>query len=133
MNTLGEYQNNITGLSALDLSNYERIFKVFTDTNNSKDFYFYNILKKIELPINIDSEFIDFYKVESPLPLTILSHKIYNDIKLWWLIFLLNKEAIGDNIFVIPGGTQIKYLKKYTLAFVYNQITNSTVYNGKHY
>lgn len=133
MNTLGEYQNNITGLSALELSNYERIFKVFTDSNSNKDFYFYNIIKKIELPTNIDSQFIDYYKVESPMPFTLLSYKIYDDIKLWWLLLILNKDEIGDNFFVVPGGTQIKYLRDFALASVYNQITNNTVYNGKHY
>lgn len=133
MSTLGSYQNDTPGLSSLDLTYYERIFKVFTDNNDGKDFFFYNILKKVSLPDNIDSAYLSFFKVDSPLALTIISDKIYNNIKLWWLIYLVNKDTIGDNIFVIPGGTQLKYIRKEILPLVFNQITKATIYNGKHY
>lgn len=133
MSILGSYQNNTPELNSLDLTYYERIFKVFTDNNEGKNFFFYNILKKVSLPDNIDSSYISFYKVDSPLPLTTISYNIYNDIKLWWLIYLINKDTIGSNIFVIPGGTQLKYLRTEILPIVYNQITKATIYNGKHY
>lgn len=133
MSILGSYQNNTPELNSLDLTYYERIFKVFTDNNEGKNFFFYNILKKVSLPDNIDSSYISFYKVDSPLPLTTISYNIYNNIKLWWLIYLINKDTIGSNIFVIPGGTQLKYLRTEILPIVYNQITKATIYNGKHY
>jgi hypothetical protein len=53
---LGKYQNEITALSAVDLGRYENIFKVYTEPTNGKQFYFYNILNKIEFPKNLDSE-----------------------------------------------------------------------------
>lgn len=133
MTILGSYQNDTPGLSALEITDYERIFKIFTDENDKKIFYFYNILKKISLPDNINSEYLQYYRVDSNLPLTTISYKIYNNIKLWWLISLLNRKEIGSNIFVIPGGTQLKYIKTEYLPVVFYQITKSTIYNGKHY
>lgn len=133
MSIIGKYQNDISQLEQLDLENYERIFKIYTTGDKDKQFYFYNILKKITLPENIDSNIIDFYNVSSPLPLTIISHNIYNDIRLWWLIFILNSSTIGKNIFVVPGGTQLKFIKSQYLPIVFNQITKLVVYNGRHY
>lgn len=131
--TLGNYQNNITSLSSLDTTSYERIFKVFETKDNNKNFYYYNILKKIELPSTIDDEYISFYTVNSNLPMTILSYKIYGDMKLWWLIYLLNKEELGTNIFVVPGGTQLQYIKPEIIPTVLQQITDIIIYNGRHY
>ena len=54
---LGQYQNEITALSAVDLGRYENIFKVYTEPTNGKQFYFYNILNKIEFPKNLDSDY----------------------------------------------------------------------------
>lgn len=130
---LGEYQNNIPSLSSLDISSYERIFKVFEAKDTNKNFYFYNILKKIELPTTIDDEYLAFYNVKSNLPMTILSYKIYGDMKLWWLIYLLNKQELGNNIFVVQGGTQIQYIKPEIIPTVLQQITDIIIYNGRHY
>lgn len=133
MNTLGDYQNNIEDLEDLSLSNYERIFKIFTTSNNSKDFYFYNILKKIVMPDNIDSEYIQYYENKTPAPLTIVSYEIYNDIKLWWIVALLNREKLLSNLFVVPGGVQLRYLAAQALPLIFSQITNITIRNGRHY
>lgn len=131
--TLGDYQNNIPALSSLDVTNYERIFKISEATTDNKNFYFYNILKKIEIPSTIDDEYLSFYTVPSKLPLTILSYKLYGDMKLWWLIYLLNRETIGTNIFVIPGGIQLQYIKPELVPVVLQQITEIIIYNGRHY
>lgn len=133
MKTLGEYQNDVEGLQGLDLENYERIFKVFNAASGSKEFYFYNILKKIDMPDNIDSQYTGMHTPKSDLPLTIISHNIYNDIRLWWLIYLLNKKVIGSNIFVVPASTQLKYILPPYLSIVFNQITNLIIFNGRHY
>ena len=57
--TTGKYQNKIKELQKLPLSRYERIFKIFTQGKNGKQFYFYNILNKIEFPDNIDPDLLD--------------------------------------------------------------------------
>ena len=133
MSIQGLYQNDITTLQKLDLQHYERIFKVFDEEINNKVFYFYNILRKIDLPDNIDSTVTSLYEVKTTLPLTILSYNIYGDIRLWWLLLLLNKQTIGENIFMVPGGVQIKYILPQFLESVFTQITNLSIFNGRHY
>ena len=67
---LGEYQNNVLSLSAVDFTRYENIFKVYTEPTNGKEFYFYNILNKIEFPQNLNSDFFELHTVTGRLPLT---------------------------------------------------------------
>jgi hypothetical protein len=128
----GNYQNEIPSLSALQIQNYERIFKVFQQSVNDKDFYIYNILKRIDFP-EIDSQYIEYYNVESRMALTILSYKIYEDIQSWWILYLLNKDKFEGAPFYVNGGTQIKYISDSVRTAIYTDITNSTVYGGRHY
>jgi len=133
MNLLGEYQNNIDELKKLDLENYERIFKVYETLNSDKSFYYYNILKKIQFPDIINSNIISLYTTPSILPYTTISYNIYRDIRLWWVIYLINKDTINGNIFTAPAGTQLKYVLPQYLGIIFNQITKLIVFNGRHY
>lgn len=133
MSILGLYQNDTAKLQKLDLQHYERIFKVFNESINNKSFYYYNILRKISLPDNIDPAFTAIYEVKTSLPLTIISYNIYKDIRLWWIILLFNRQAIADNIFIVPGGVKLKYIKPQFLEAVFTQITNLTIFDGRHY
>ena len=133
MDTLGKYQNNISSLNQLDLEHYERIFKVFETVNDDKSFYYYNILKKIQFPEIINSGIVKFYTTPSILPFTTISYNIYNDIRLWWLLYLVNKDKLGSNIFTVPAGTQLKYVDSLYLDVIFNQITQLVVFNGRHY
>lgn len=133
MDTLGKYQNNISDLKHLDLEHYERIFKVFETVNNDKSFYYYNILKKIQFPEIINSGIVKFYTTPSILPFTIISYNIYKDIRLWWLLYLINKDKLGSNMFTVPAGTQLKYINPIYLDVIFNQITQLVVFNGRHY
>jgi hypothetical protein len=130
---LGNYQSDIKSLSSLSITAYERIFKLYTTEKNTKEFLFYNILKKIKIPDTIDDELVSFYNVKADMPLTILSYKIYGDMKLWWLLFLINKKTLETNRFVVSGGVQIEYIKPEYLSLVLSQITKITQGNGKHF
>lgn len=128
----GLYQNQIDALDKLDIMNYERIFKVFEMSVNNKDFYTYNILKRVDFP-EIDNEFIEFRDVLNNTPLTILSYKIYGDIKSWWILYLLNKDKFVGAPFIVDGGTQIKYIKNSFRTSIYQDINTATTYGGRHY
>jgi len=128
----GQYQNEILSLSALDLTDYERIFKIFEESLDNKDFYVYNLLKKIEFP-EIDGQYIEYYTTNSKLPLSILSYNIYEDIKSWWILYLLNKDKFTGAPFYIDGGVQVKYIINAFRTAIYTDITNSTVYDNRHY
>jgi hypothetical protein len=132
MQITGKYQNEIPTLSALKIQNYERIFKVFEQSVNDKNFYYYNILKRIDFP-EIDSQYIEYYDVQSKLALTILSYKIYQDIESWWILYLLNKDKFVGAPFYVEGGTQIKYISDSVRTAIYTDVTNSTIFGGRHY
>lgn len=129
---LGQYQNEIPSLSALSIRDYERIFKVFERSVNDKDFYIYNILNKIDFP-EIDSRYIEYYNVNNKKALTILSYDIYGDIKSWWILYLLNKDKFEGAPFYVQAGTQIKYVSDALRVLIYQDITNNTTFEGRHY
>jgi len=126
----GKYQNEIDDLKALGMRRYERIFKIFSE--EGKEFYFYNLLNKIEFPDNIDSSLLDTYIVQSREPLTTTSYNIYGNIQSWWLLFLLNKKVINSR-FYVEGGDQLEYILPSKVDLIFQQITKTTVFNNKHF
>ena len=130
--TTGKYQDDIKALKTLPLTRYERIFRIYTEGKEGKQFYFYNILNKIEFPDNIDSKLIDTYIVKAREPLTTTSHTLYGDIDSWWMIYLLNKPLL-KNKFYAEGGMQLKYIKKTQRGVIYQQITETTAFNNRHF
>lgn len=128
----GKYQNEILTLDNLSIRDYERIFKVFKLSIDDKEFYTYNILKKIEFP-EIGSEYLEFYTPQSKVALSILSYQIYGDMKSWWILYLLNKDKFVGAPFYLNGGIQVKYIKDPIRTLIYDDITNSTVFGGRHY
>lgn len=108
MNEFGDFQSNILDLPALELERYENIFKVYDVEKDPNTFYyFYNILKKIEIPSVLDNNIVGELDLDRNLPWTILSYKLYGTQYLWWLLFLLNKPK---NIFYAESGQSIKYI-----------------------
>mgnify|MGYP001200217381 FL=1 len=103
-----------------------------TANSNDKQFYFYNILNKIEFPNNLQADLLDLYTAKSNEPLTTTSFNIYGDIDSWWLIYLVNKETIGKSFF-LEGGTQVSFIKPEFRTLVYNNITEATVFDNRHF
>jgi hypothetical protein len=129
---LGNYQNNILSLSSLSIRDYERIFKLFEQSVDDKDFYVFNILNRLDFP-EIDSQYIEFHEVRTRTALTIVSYQIYKDIKSWWILYLLNKDKFKGAPFYVNGGTQLKYITDAFRSAIYDDITQSTIFGGRHY
>jgi hypothetical protein len=132
MDQNGTYQDQIPALSSLDIRSYERIFKVFEASSYDKNFYYYNILKKIEIP-ELDSIYIDYVDITIKTPLTTVSYNLYNDIKSWWILYIMNKDKFQGPPFWVDGGVQLKYLKSEFRTLLYNEITKNTVFGGRHF
>lgn len=100
----GEYQNNIDKLSDLDKYRLENIFKIYQD---DKTYYYYNILKNIAFPTDMDTEYYTIKNINFNKPLTLISNELYGTIELWWLILVVN------NIFnpFISGVHSVKIIK----------------------
>ena len=100
-----QYHNDIDILKPISEYNFENIFSVYKDN----DFYFYNILKTVNFPKEMDNSYYTTYRVKSNSPLTALSFKFYNTIKLWWLIVLANN--INNPVSFIKPGTTLKIIR----------------------
>jgi hypothetical protein len=129
---LGNYQNDIPSLTQLSVRDYERIFKLFKQSEDNKDFYVYNILNRIDFP-EIDSQFIEYYDVQVRTALTIVSYQIYDDIKSWWILYLLNKDKFDGAPFYVNGGVRLKYITDSLRTAIYQDIIKSTIFSGRHY
>jgi len=86
---LGQYQNYISNLPNLDIYRYENIFKVYQTQDGNKD-YFYNIIKNILVPNNINNNSFFTITYQANTPFTTLSYQIYGTTYLWWLICIVN-------------------------------------------
>jgi len=102
---LDKTQNNIPELDKLEKYRYENIFKVGRNNN----YYFYNILKTITFPENLNKDIFYYETITSRRPLTTISYNIYGNQDLWWLIVLTNK--ITNPIETIAPGTALKIIK----------------------
>lgn len=105
MNDLGEHQNSIESLPDLNKNLFENLFTIY----KQDDLYFYNILRTISFPDELDHKFYFEYTITSPEPLTNLSYKFYGSIELWWVICLANQ--ISNPVEMIPGGTTLKIIR----------------------
>jgi len=132
MKKLGQFQDDITELPELPITRYERCLKVNTVSKDDKEFFVYNILSKIEFPNNIQADILGLYTSNADEPLTTTSYNIYEDIDSWWLLYLLNKNTLGNSFFV-SGGTQLQYILPEFRDLVYNNITRSTVFDDRHF
>lgn len=114
---IGKYQNKISDLKELELYRYENIFKVYQ--TGQKNFYYYNILKKIKLPSELNELLYDSIELPETMPLTTLSYKIYGTTYLWWMIMIVNNINDPANI---ESGKEIKIIKKAYLKTVLDSI-----------
>jgi hypothetical protein len=104
-----------------DPERYENIFNVYEFMNSNNDTYvFYNILSKVSFPDDLDVSTYDFYKVESTIPLTTLSYKLYKTQHLWWLILAVNK--IKNPVKLLESGSVLKIIKPEYLDTIFNLI-----------
>lgn len=91
---------NLTSKSEFKL---ERIFSMYKKYG-SKHFY-YNIIRKIELPERIAKSKYYSYTTKPNDVWTMLSYKFYNRIDMWWLIAMFNK--IDDTFTPIEPNTDL--------------------------
>jgi len=109
--------NEVSEIGSLHSSAYERIFNVYKDQG---EFYAYNIIKTVQFPADMDDEYFTYIKTIGRDPCTKLSFDFYGDIRLWWLICLVNKIM---NPVVLPDpGTTLKILKPEFINTVLDQI-----------
>lgn len=103
---LEKTRNDIPDLSNLSVYRYENIFKIGKNNN----FYFYNILKNIKFPANLELDLYYTKVLTSKMPYTTISQQEYGTQDLWWLIVLSNK--LNNPVQVPPAGISLKIIKR---------------------
>jgi hypothetical protein len=98
--------------------NYENIFNIYTDEN---EFYYYNLLKKVDFPEDLDSEVYDYYETKSIDTYPNIAFNFYKSVKLWWIICAANQ--IDDPTKQPTAGTLLKIIKPY---YIKNILTKTT-------
>ena len=94
------------------------IFNVY----NSEDVgYFYNLLRTVNFPLDIDTNAYNTYTVEPMDTWASISWKVYNSIFLWWSICALNN--IQNPVIMPAPGTVLKVLKPRYLQNILSNIT----------
>lgn len=68
--------------------NYENIFNIYTDENG---FYYFDLLKTVDFPSDLDSEVYDYYECNGVETYPNLSYKFYRNVTLWWIICAANQ------------------------------------------
>ncbi len=113
----GKFQDKVELLPDLELYRYENIFKLYKQGEN--DYYYYNILKKIKIPEDINEQIFDFVKFPHAMPLTTLSYRVYGTTYLWWLIMVVNDIS---NPMSIESGKRVRVVKKASLKVLLESI-----------
>lgn len=86
--------------------NYENIFNVYTDENN---FYYYDLLKKVDFPTDLASDVYEYYETIGNETYPNISFKFYKNVTLWWIICAANN--IDNPISQPNAGTLLKIIR----------------------
>lgn len=109
-------QNDAPDLPNLPPQRYENIFKL----GKNNGYYFFNILKSVKFPEDLSTDIFYYKTVETKMPHTALSYKIYGTQNLWWFL-LLSNNIINPVKYLTPG-TRIKVIKKEYIKDIIDQI-----------
>ena len=83
-------QNQIKDVAVKKLSaqNIENLFNIYQRDNGQ---YFYNILKTVNFPDDLDPEIYDQYVTKPKDTWPLIAYNFYKDVRLWWLICAVNQ------------------------------------------
>jgi hypothetical protein len=87
-------------------ANYENIFNVYTDENG---FYYFDLLKKVDFPENLDPTVYDYYETVGTETYPNMAFKFYKNVTLWWIICAANH--IDNPVEQPPAGVMLKIIK----------------------
>lgn len=113
----GKHRNNVGELSNLEETRYENIFKVYLKDG----YYIYNLFNRVNFEEFVDKDFYYLWRVQRPMPWTLLSYKHYDTINLWWLICLFN--GIQNPVNFPELGSVLRILRPEHVRTVLDMIT----------
>jgi hypothetical protein len=116
---LNKIQNEVAELRNLFDNSYEGIFRMYKDQD---EFYAYNISRTVQFPAELHDDVYYYLTVSGKITWVELSFEVYGDIKLWWLICLVNK--IMNPVKLPESGSVIKILRPDYVPDIIDAIKN---------
>lgn len=111
-------QNDINDVNyRLNSQQYENVFNVYEDSDIG---YFYNLLRTINFPEDLDPDTYDIYVIESGDTWPQISWRVYSSVFLWWVICAVNQ--IQDPTKVPAPGIKIKILRPFYVKNLLNDV-----------
>ena len=87
-------------------------------------YYFYNIIKKVSIPNDLNPEIFYEVTVTANMPWTTFSHQVYGNQNLWWLICLANN--IQNPIDNPTPGKEYTVIKPTFVSRILSEINKQT-------
>ena len=115
-------QNDITDydVAKLTAQNIENLFNIYQDSDGN---YFYNILRTVDFPEDLDPSIYGTYVTQPGDTWPLIAWKFYKDVKLWWLICALNN--VINPVAQPVSGTSLKILENSFVRQILSQIKGS--------
>lgn len=97
--------------------NYENLFNVYATADGD---YFYNILRKVNIPEEVGAQYYNSYTVAPGDTWTLIAYNFYSDVKLWWIVCAANN--IQNPLKMPKAGTVLKVLNATTTQSILTSI-----------
>jgi len=107
-------------ITKLKAQNLENLFEVYTNDNST---YFYNILRTVNFPSDINPNVYFEYDVQPKDTWPLIAWKHYKDIRLWWIICSLNN--VINPVAQPEQGTKIKILNTELVREILTEIRDT--------
>ena len=116
---MNKKQNEIKDVAITKLSaqNLENLFYVFKRDNGQ---YFYNILKTVNFPEDIDPTLYTQYETKPKDTWPLIAHNFYKDVRLWWIVCSANQ--IMNPVKQPEPGTILKIIAPEMVRSILNKI-----------
>lgn len=102
--------NDIKDIQKIPTIDMENIFDVYVDDDMLDDKYYYNIIKTVSIPEDLDESYYGLYEVIEGDTWTNLAYKFYGQVEGWWIICKANN--ISNPVSFPKGGTKLKILNR---------------------
>ena len=115
---LNKLRNEVGDIGILKETLYENIFTMYKEGNH----YAYNILKKVNIPRDLQDDTYYYVRVYGNQTWTQISLQEYGDINLWWLICAAS--GIRNPVLNPAPGTMLRVIKRSLVMDVINDVNS---------
>lgn len=101
----------------ISFANFENLFNVY---KTEDDKFFYNLLKTVNVPEELDPEYYEDYVVKFGDMWPTIAYKFYGNVVLWWLVCTANQ--IQDPSGTPEVGKKLKIIKREFVTEILNKL-----------